>query len=230
MPVLPVRVELKSEACGICCRFTAGQHDFSPPPAKGDPIDFSYPGWEQRVLGIVQYVHHFVGHRPGAVVCCTISVPDKDAFILTFDMFKDAVGIVDLDSSSMPLPPPHYVAYRTVARLWGSKSFAHGHDSPIVLGELVRAMLLCGGQEPGPPLNRAVELVHKLLIEDKQRRRAESTSLLWLMRLLDSHGGALCTSMSNDDAAVVDVLRRALAQSRSVPPANLPACLRPQPA
>jgi len=225
MAKLPVRIELKSELDGLYCRFTVADIPFNVDPAAGDPIEFLYDGWTERVLAIVQYVHHLVGVSPGSVVCCQIACESQDRMVAIFDKFKDIVTVVDPDTGGVR-PPSYYPAFRLVYRLWGKKVFTHGVDHPTALAELIRAgIVVGGGKEDLKELNKPIELVHKLIIEHKQRKTSDHVDLMLLMRDWDKETGLCAQLGAADEVVTVEVAKRLFAALKSVPADKLPLCV-----
>lgn len=226
MPNLPVRIELKSGIGDLYCRFTIVDVSFVVTPTKGDPVEFNYDDWSERVIGTVQYIYHSIGKTPGSMIFCTIVLADETEMIAAFDKFKDSVEISDPDTGGNR-PPSYYPAYRLISRIWGKKVFVYGVDHPTVLAELIRAAYLAGGGAAEQSvINKAIELVHKLIIECKSRQRGESLDLLMLLRKWDRETG-LCVLMGTaDDAFTIEITKRLCAGLKSIHPDKLPIALR----
>lgn len=219
---LPIRVELKSD--DISCSFTIVDVEFDVTPAKGDPILFKYDGYNNGVATIVRYIYHVVGDGRGSIVCCSAVFNDTSELVAAFDMFEGSVKIVDIDNHGSR-PPSYYPAYRIINKLWGSKVFKYDHDHPTALAELIRAACIVGGVDHGDKLNSAVELVHKLIIENKRWSVDNQFKLLDLMRKWDKETSFGAAAGSANIQTTVLVARRLFKDIKSVPSDKLPTCI-----
>lgn len=223
MFTLPVRVELKSDIDSSFCRFTIIDVEFHTPPAKNDTIDFHFDNWPIHVVAGVQSVYHCIGNKTGSVVCCSSSFVSQEQLIRAFDLFKDSMKICDLDVGGAR-PPVYYPAYRVVLRVWGKKVFSHVTDSPTILAEIMKAALMAADVTDLKVLVKSTELVHRLLLEHKQRVK-DDYELMAFVRDWDRETQLAVEVGKASDYSVIINARQLLASFKSVPVEKWPIAL-----
>lgn len=184
MTKLPVRIEILAST-GEYCRFTIPDQPFAIEPFQGDIVKIEFDDWTTHETAVVQYRYHFL-KASSVIVGCQIKCDNYHAALELFDKFKDSTEVSDLDTSTQR-PPSFYVLYRIVFNLFGKKVFDGDMDSPTVIAELVRSVLILADAKQGcvediTSYGDEVKRIHDLIIEYKNSYKTPEVPLLWIIK------------------------------------------------
>jgi hypothetical protein len=97
-------------------------------------------------------------------------------------------------------------------------------DHPAALSELLRSICVAAGKDP-TGLSKLVELVHNLIIADKQKRRSSHLDILSMIRLWYNETDLGGDIGDVDGTIVAPIYAKIMSTYKSVPPDKLPACV-----